>query len=135
MADAGNDSENLRRLRAAYSGFASGDIPTLLAAVHSDVHWDASDALLHVGTYSGHDGVVQYLHSFAKHWEDFLLEPKDFSEPEPDTAVVRGRMIGHEKRTGRLLVADFVHEIQFRDGLVSEIRVHGGDPTEMGKVA
>ncbi len=135
MADAENDSENLRRLRAAYSGFASGDIPTLLAIAHSDVRWDASGALLHVGTYTGHDGVVHYLHSFAEHWEDFLLEPTDFSEPAPDTAVVAGRMIGREKRTGRLLSSDFVHEIQFRDGLVSEIRVLSGQPVEMGNAA
>ncbi|HEX2017034.1 MAG TPA: nuclear transport factor 2 family protein [Solirubrobacteraceae bacterium] len=111
------------RLRSAYSGFRQGNIIGLLDGLDPDIRWDASEALLHTGTFHGHTGVTDYIRGFAEHWDDFMLEASDFIAHEPDTITVDGILMGREKSTGRVITAQFTHRLRVVDGRVVELRV------------
>src|SRR4029078_1039991 len=90
------------RLRTAYEGFGHRDIQAVLSVMDPDIEWDATDALAHTGLYHGHEGVSEYIGSLAGVWEEFNLNPEQFSESGDGAHVmVLGSVQGKLAATGQ----------------------------------
>jgi ketosteroid isomerase-like protein len=117
-------SELTDRLRTAYEGFGRGDIEAVLSVMDPDIEWDATDALAHTGMYHGHEGVTEYIGSLAGVWEDFHLNPEQFTESGDAAHVmvlgnVKGRLAGNSQD----IEARFAHVLQLEDGKVTRLKV------------
>jgi ketosteroid isomerase-like protein len=112
------------RLRTAYEGFGRGDIQAVLSVMDPDIEWDATDALAHTGLYQGHDGVTEYIQSLAGVWEEFTLNPEQFTESGDGAHVmVLGNVTGRLAATGQEVEARFAHVLQLDAGQVTRLKV------------
>lgn len=112
------------RLRTAYEGFGRRDIEAVLSVMDPDIEWDATDALAHTGMYHGHDGVTEYIESLAGVWEEFLLNPEQFTESGDGAHVmVLGSVKGRLAANDQDVEARFAHVLQLEDGKVTRLKV------------
>jgi uncharacterized protein len=117
-------SELTDRLRTAYEGFGRRDIPAVLSVMDPDIEWDATDALAHTGLYQGHEGVTEYIESLTGVWEEFILNPEQFTESGDGAHVmVLGTVTGRLAATGQDVEARFAHVLQLDDGQVTRLKV------------
>ena len=114
---------NVERLRAAYAGFARGDLPALLDVLDERIEWDASGALLHTGVYRGRQAVVEYLGRFGEVWDEFQLEAEEFLEMGPDLVIVHGRIRGRPNGGGDQIEAGFSHHVHMRGGRARRVQI------------
>jgi ketosteroid isomerase-like protein len=117
-------SELTDRLRNAYEGFGRRDIQVVLSVMDPDIEWDATDALAHTGMYHGHEGVTEYIGSLTGVWEEFHLNPEQFTESGDGAHVmVLGNVKGKLAATGQDVEARFAHVLQLEDGKVTRLKV------------
>ena len=117
-------SELTDRLRTAYEGFGRRDIQAVLSVMDPDIEWDATDALAHTGLYQGHEGVTEYIQSLTGVWEEFTLNPEQFTESGDGAHVmVLGNVTGRLAATGQEVEARFAHVLQLDDGQVTRLKV------------
>jgi uncharacterized protein len=117
-------SELPDRLRTAYEGFGRRDLQAVLSVMDPDIEWDATDALAHTGLYHGHAGVTEYIGSLAGVWEEFDLNPEQFTESSDGAHVmVLGSVKGRLAATGQDVEARFAHVLQLDDGKVTRLKV------------
>lgn len=113
------------RLRTAYEGFGHRDMEAILSVMDPDIEWDATDALAHTGVYHGHDGVREYIDTLAAAWEEFLLNPEQFTESgDGQHVMVLGSVRGRLTANGQDVEARFAHVLQLDDdGRVTRLKV------------
>jgi ketosteroid isomerase-like protein len=118
-------SEVIDRLRIAYEGFGRRDMDVILSVMDPDIEWDASDALAHTGVYQGHDGVTEYIGSLSAAWDEFYLNPEQFTESGDGAHVmVLGNVKGRLAADGQDVEARFAHVLQLDDaGKVTRLKV------------
>jgi ketosteroid isomerase-like protein len=118
-------SELTDRLRVAYEGFGRRDIDAVLAVMDPDIDWDATDALAHTGRYHGHAGVTEYIESISNAWEEFELNPEQFTESDGGAHVmVLGYVRGRLSANGQDVEARFAHVLALDDaGKVTRLKV------------
>jgi ketosteroid isomerase-like protein len=106
-------------VRSAYDGFASGNIPAVLALIAPDCEWIETEAqgIPTSGVHRGPAGVAEGVFSkVPASFSEFALHPERFIE-RGDLVPVTGRVKGKSK-VGRLLDAPFAHVFSIRDGLI-----------------
>jgi ketosteroid isomerase-like protein len=107
-------------LRRAYAAFASGDVPTVLAAFHEDIEWTQPAGDIYAGTFTGTEAVVQKIFApLGSEWDPFLVEPDTFIS-EGDQVAALGWLSGNYKATGIAFRARFVHWWTLTDGRVTQ---------------
>ena len=117
-------SELTDRLRVAYEGFGQRDIDAVLSVMDPDIEWDATDALAHTGIYQGHEGVTEYIGSLSSAWEEFHLNPEQFTESgNQEHVMVLGNVKGRLAANGQDVEARFAHVLQLEDGKVTRLKV------------
>ncbi|MFL5840615.1 MAG: nuclear transport factor 2 family protein [Thermoleophilaceae bacterium] len=117
-------SELTDRLRTAYEGFGRRDLQAVLSVMDPEIEWDATDALAHTGLYYGHDGVTEYIESLTGVWEEFELNPEQFTESGDGAHVmVLGSVKGRLAANGQDVEARFAHVLQLEDGKVTRLKV------------
>ncbi len=110
---------NVEMVRAAYTAFEVGDVPTVLAALADDVEWTEAEGFPTAGTYRGHDAVVQGVFMpLVQEYDGFTVKPESFIG-EGDTVISLGWYEGMYKATGKVARARFAHVWQVRDGKVA----------------
>ena len=117
-------SELTDRLRTAYEGFGRRDIQAVLSVMDQDIEWDATDALAHTGMYHGHEGVTEYIQSLTGVWEEFHLNPEQFTESgDQEHVMVLGSVQGRLAANGQDVEARFAHVLQLEEGRVTRLKV------------
>jgi hypothetical protein len=106
-------SANVQILRDAYNAFARQDVPSVMAAFHDDIEWDAPDSIPFGGSYHGHDGVGSFFSQMAEYWEELRVEPQEFIDAG-ETIVVLIRLSG--KGAGGSMDSKSLHLWRMRDG-------------------
>jgi steroid delta-isomerase-like uncharacterized protein len=105
-------------LREAYSAFARGDIPVVLAAFAPDIEWTTPDTVPFGGTYTGHDGVGEFFGHLADQYDELWVLPTEYVEQGAQVMVL-GRT-GGRATEGSGFEYPFVHAWEFKDGLASK---------------
>ena len=118
-------SELADRLRTAYEGFGRRDIDAVLSVMDPDIEWDATDALAHTGIYHGHEGVTEYIGRLSEAWQEFHLNPEQFTESgDGQHVMVLGSVQGRLTANGQNVEARFAHVLQLDDeGKVTRLKV------------
>lgn len=117
-------SELTNRLRTAYEGFGRRDLEAVLSVMDPEIEWDATDALAHTGVYQGHEGVAEYLGSLSEAWQEFHLNPEQFTESGDGAHVmVLGSVQGKLAPDGQDVEARFAHVLQLEEGRVTRLKV------------
>jgi len=117
-------NKNTELARALYAAFAAGDIPGVLAALASDVHWTEAAGGPYGGLSIGPDAVLNNVFmKLGGEWDGYAAVPHEFIA-EGDTVVALGGYSGTYKATGKSFKAPFAHVWKFRDGKVVELTQH-----------
>lgn len=112
--------ENVNVVRAMYDAFATGDIPTIIAALDPRVEWWEAENFIYAdrNPYVGPSAVLEGVFArIADEWEGFAVSPEGILDAG-DTVVGHGYYSGTYKANGAGVRAQFAHHFTFRDGKV-----------------
>jgi ketosteroid isomerase-like protein len=109
--------ENIEGIERAYEAMSELDAETLVAHCDPDVEFRSRVAEADDVTYRGHDGVRDYVASFAEVFEWVRTEALDVVE-ESDRAVVCNRFRARGRHSGVEVEERFFQALRFRDGKV-----------------
>jgi ketosteroid isomerase-like protein len=109
--------ENEKNIERAYEAMSRLDAEALVALCDPDVEFRSRVAEADDVTYRGHDGVRDYMASFAEVFEWVQAEPLDVVE-ESDRAVVCNRFRARGRHSGVEVEERFFQALRFRDGKV-----------------
>ena len=108
--------ENVDRVRRGYEALAQGDFQALFEILHPAVEMSDAENFPEVGTYRGHQGVLDFLAQQTPVWDDFRLVPERFLAVGDDGVLVLHRQTGRSKQTGLRLDAPYAHFWTVREG-------------------
>ena len=114
---------NLAVVQEVYAAFARRDMKAILAHLSPEVSWSEPENPFNpaAGTRHGHAGFLEWAQIGSEAEDIELLEPQLFLTSEDAVAVV-GRIRCRAKRTGRTYASDFVHVVEFHDGLITRFQ-------------
>jgi ketosteroid isomerase-like protein len=111
-------------VRSLYDALASGDVPTVLAALALDIRWTEAEGFPYGGTYLGADSVLNnVLIKLGTEWDGFAAVPQELIG-DGDTVIVLGDHSGQYKATGRSFKAPFVHVWRFEGPKIASFMQH-----------
>ena len=113
-------NNNVNVVRGMYHAFATGEIPTIIAALDPQVDWWEAENFIYadnnpyVGPNAVLDGVFMRI---AQEWDGFAVSPKEVLDAG-ETVIGHGYYSGTYKKTGEAVRAQFAHFFTFRDGKI-----------------
>ena len=113
-------AENAKTVESLYAAFATGDIPTVLAALDPKIEWWEAENFIYAegNPYVGPESVLQGVFMrLAMEWDGFAVAPAGVLDAG-DTAIGHGYYSGTYKPTGKQVRAQFAHFFTFRDGKI-----------------
>nr|WP_309696719.1 nuclear transport factor 2 family protein [Armatimonas sp.] len=117
-------TEHSKTINSLYAAFASGDIPTVLAALAPDIRWTEAEGFPYGGTYIGPDAVLQNVFmKLGSEWDGFAAVPHELVA-EGETVVALGQYSGTYRATGKSFSAPFVHVWKFKDNGIASFTQH-----------
>ena len=107
--------------RRGYERFASGDVEGFLELVHPDIDWGTSGLFPGMrARYVGHEGVVEFFHTFMEAWESLdieVLELRDVAD-----GVLARLWFFARGRGGIEVDRGFAQHLTIEDGRLRRIR-------------
>jgi ketosteroid isomerase-like protein len=104
-------AETVSVVKGIYEGFATGDIPAVVAAMSPDIEWYEAENFPYAdgNPYRGAEGILGGVFArIASEWDGFHVEPEQFLDAG-DTVVMLGRYAGTCRATGRAMNPQAAH--------------------------
>jgi uncharacterized protein len=121
----GKNMDKVIFLRNLYDAFGRGDIPAVLGAMSSEIHWyeAESNPYMPSGTaWVGPDAILNNLFlKLGAEWDGLAVHPKSFHDAG-NSVIVEGRYSGKYKATGRSLDTQVCHVWDIKDGKVTRFQ-------------
>lgn len=109
-------SNPLEIIQKLYADFASGDIPSILASLDTNIKWTEAEGFPYGGTYTGPDDVTQNVFmKLGTEWDSWQAVPREFVA-SGEKVIALGKYSGTYKATGKPIEVDFAHVWTLRDG-------------------
>ncbi len=116
--------ENVNTVRGMYDAFATGDIPTIIAALDPNVQWWEAENFIYAdgNPYAGPDAVLSGVFMrIAEEWDGFAVSPENVLDAG-DTIIGHGHYIGTFKKNGASVRAQFAHFFTFENGKIMKFQ-------------
>jgi|SRR5687767_9222924 len=113
-------NNNVNVVRGMYQAFATGEIPTIIAALDPQVDWWEAENFIYADNnpYVGPNAVLEGVFMrIAQDWEGFAVSPEEVLDAG-ETVIGHGYYSGTCKKTGEIVRAQFAHFFTFRDGKI-----------------
>jgi ketosteroid isomerase-like protein len=114
--------ENVEIVRRLYQAFNQADYDSMLAPVHPDVEFDASDRLPDEGILRGRDAYRRFLERTFDTWAQFAVEVDELVDAG-DAVVALVRIVGVGKTSKVTVEERTVHVTWLRDGTPYRVKV------------
>ena len=110
-------------MRELYAAFVRGDVPTVLKAMASDVHWSnaGSARIPYAGKRQGVEQVAQFFQTLSEHIAVTHFEPKEYVA-QKDRVIALGSWRGQSKATGRSFDSDWAMAWTVKHGKITSFR-------------
>lgn len=109
---------NLQTIQALYAGFATGDMPAILANMAPDIAWTEAEGYPYAGTFHGPQAIVNGVFiKLATEWDGYQAVPERYVS-EGDDVIALGHYSGTYKATGKSFRAPFVHAWTLQGGKI-----------------
>ena len=117
------DQDNIAVVQQAYTNFAAGDVPAILAQLDNSVEWQVPeiDDVRISGTRRGVDKVQEFFTLLGTDQEVISFEPRQFTA-NGDTVVALGHYNFRVRATGKSFESDFAHVFTVHNGMVASFR-------------
>jgi len=125
------DADNLKKLNAGVSALNRRDVEGMLAILHPDVRLEPLRAVHDGTTYTGHEGLREWLADMTEDWEHQRVELRDVRALPSGRAVVEAVLHIRYRGSGVEVAAPGAWLCDFRDGLVSRIRFYRDTETAL----
>lgn len=107
-------ADNLSAVRTAYDAINRGD-EAILGMFDEEMIFTEPASLPWGGTYHGPEGMGALFASLAEHWDGLHLEIEDLLDMGDDV-VVKARVQGTSRKTGREIDLPYLEILTLRDG-------------------
>ncbi len=112
--------ENVEIIRKTYEAFAQGGMDAVLGRLHPKVELYPAPDFPGPEVYRGHEGFVAWLEQFGETFEDFRIEPDEFTSVG-DQVLVPVRIGGRGKGSGADVEMRRFQVWTLRDGKVVRV--------------
>jgi uncharacterized protein len=119
------EQENVQIAKDGYAAFVNGDIASVLNFYAEDAEFISNGptgVIPWVGTYKGHEQMVQFFTKLAEAFEIELFEAEEYIAQGNKIAVIV-RNIGTYKSTGKKIESRLVHVWTMQNGKVARFEI------------
>ena len=117
--------DNVTLMKHLYDSFGRGDIPAVLGAMNSDIHWHQAEGNPYRPSgepWVGPDAVLNNLFMrLGAEWDGFTVHPGSFHDAGT-SVIVEARYRGTYKPTGKSMDAQVCHVWDVKDGKVTRFQ-------------
>jgi ketosteroid isomerase-like protein len=99
----------------------AGDRDALAGMMHPDFRVEEAESLPYGGVYHGVDGWMTLARAVTKTWKGFQISPIEFPGGSQDRFLVRFRISGASRRTGKPFESTVLELWSFREDRLIEI--------------
>jgi ketosteroid isomerase-like protein len=117
-------ASNVEIVKSIYRAFETGDVPTVVAAMHPEIEWNEAENYLYSdgNPYRGSDAILNGVFArIGSEWDSFAVVPSEFVDGG-DTVVMTGRYTGTYNATGKPINAQVAHFWTLDDGKVVQFQ-------------
>lgn len=116
-------------IRGGIEAFSRGDFDAALIGFDPDIEWEVGPDLLPDGqTYRGHEGVLEFWHTWHQLFNPTRLEIEECTDLGDDRVCVITRISGEGAGSGVPVESPrFVQTYEFRGDTVVAVRLHAGE--------
>ena len=108
----------LDTIKRLYAGFATGDLPAVLAGMAPDIEWTEAEGYPYAGTFHGPQAIVDGVFiRLATEWDGYQAVPDRYVS-EGDEVIALGHYSGTYKATNKSFRAPFVHAWTVQGGQI-----------------
>ncbi len=121
MTKLSSDSANLNVIDGMYKAFATGDIPTVLAAMDSNIVWNEAEGSEYAdgNPYKGPDAVLNGVFArIGQEWDGYQLVNINLHEMSNNQVLATLRYVGTYKLTSKKIDVQAAHHWTLKDGKV-----------------
>lgn len=125
------EQENIRIAQEGYAAFVRGDIAAVLGFYTPDAIFISNGpagVTPWVGTYKGHDEMMQFFARLAESFEYESYTPEEYIAQGNKIAVVV-RSVGTYKPTGKRIESNTVHIWTMQDGKITRFEIFDDNST------
>ena len=125
------EQDNIQIAQAGYAAFVRGDIVGVLSFYQPDAEFISNGpagVAPWVGTYKGHDEMMQFFARLAENFEYESYTPEEYIAQGNKIAVVV-RSVGTYKPTGKRIESNAVHVWTMQDGKIARFEIFDDNST------
>jgi uncharacterized protein len=126
--------EDIEALQHGYRAWNRGELDAVIDLVDPDLEWSPGADSPEGGVFTGRDGFVSFVRSWAESFEDFRLEPEEISA-EGEHAIVTVRQSGRGRGSGIELDIGTIHVWHIRDGVALAWSAYRSKAEAQGAIA
>ncbi|MCM3870020.1 MAG: nuclear transport factor 2 family protein [Pyrinomonadaceae bacterium] len=116
--------ENVNIVRGVYQAFATGDIPSVIAALDPQVEWREAENFIYAdkNPYLGPQAVLEGVFMrIGGEWDGFAVSPQEVLDAG-EIVIGHGHYSGIYKKNGGAVRAQFAHFFTLHDGKVTKFQ-------------
>jgi ketosteroid isomerase-like protein len=115
---------NVDLTRRGFEAYNAGDYEGVVALLHPDVELYADDELLNGGSYSGHDGFMQWSAEWLEAWDEFRIEPRAIETTGEHAILVDTHQVARGAGSGIDVEMDVFWAFEARDGTLRRMHLY-----------
>jgi ketosteroid isomerase-like protein len=114
---------NLELTRRGFEAYNSGDYEAVIALLHPDVQLQADHELLNSGSFTGHDGFMQWSAEWLEAWEEFRVDANVVETIGDHFILVDSHQVARGAGSGIDVEMDVFWALEAQDGKLRRMHI------------
>jgi ketosteroid isomerase-like protein len=124
--EASSDTQrrNVDLTRRGFEAYNSGDYEAVVTLLHPDVELQADHELLNSGSYTGHDGFMQWSAEWLEAWEEFRVDANKVETIGDHCILVDSHQVARGAGSGIPVEMDVFWALEAEHGKLSRMHIY-----------
>ena len=115
---------NIDLTKRGFDAYNSGDYETVIALLHPDVELRADHELLNSGSFTGHDGFMQWSAEWLEAWEEFRVDANVVETVGDHFVLVDSHQVARGAGSGVDVAMDVFWALEAEDGKLRRMHIY-----------
>lgn len=126
---------NVELTRRGFDAYNSGDSEALMALLHPDVELLADHELLNSGTFTGHDGFMQWSAEWLEAWEEFRVDANAVEPVGDNFLLVDSHQVARGAGSGIPVEMDVYWALEVEEGSLRRMHLYASRARALEAIA
>jgi hypothetical protein len=127
MTETAVQQENVALVRATIEAYNTGEVHLIAHQVHPEIEVHTGPSLINAGTYTGPDGLLQWLEQWNEAWDEFQLSIEKLEPVGEQHVLAVIRQTGRGRGSGVEIEGQVAHVYESEDGVCTRFHLYADE--------